>query len=173
MSDEELMSLYAQSAQSEAFSELYERYHPRLVRYLNRRLFQKGRLDDLCQIVWLKIHRARSRFNSEMSFPSWFFTIALNVLRDYTREKPSPLELHEAEVAASQESESSWDFQRQMAEIETHLQILPPLARDLILLVGFEGFSSAEAATILEISPESARQILSRQRRKLKEALND
>lgn len=170
------------SGNSDAFSELFDRYEKRLKAYLKRRLGTYGQLyaEDIFQMTWLKIHSARKRFDSSKKFSTWLYTIALNNLRDHLRS-PHIKSKHDVfdenqkfkteEMSAEQSLISREDFE-QVSEV---LQLLPEAQREIVILSDWEGFSSKEIGDILGLKDATVRQQLSRSRKfitdRLKESL--
>src|SRR5262245_39811564 len=94
MTDEELMRRYAFEADEASFAALYHRYAGRLYGYLKSRLPSESDRDAVFQEVFLKLHASRKKFQRELPFSPWFFTIARNTATDHLRtlkhrEKPS------------------------------------------------------------------------------------
>ena len=84
--DTELMSLFRDTAQREAFDALYQHSRGRLFAWLRWLLReQHARLDaiDLLQDTYVNVYRYSSSFRSDHagSFRSWVRTIAANVVR--------------------------------------------------------------------------------------------
>lgn len=158
----------------EAFAELYQRYRDKLLGFFNRRLPRNKEIAlDLAQITWLKVHKARKSFDPSKKFSHWFFSIALNSLRDLMREPKIEIELKDFDLDTNyeQSSEHSLEIREQVELLQKHIQELKPLTRDLILLSDYEGFSSQEIAIMFGIKDATVRQSLSRARAALREAI--
>ena len=174
--DEALMKEYC-NGDRRSFRLLYERYEKRLLGFLNRRLSgsKQDFVTDLFQITWLKVHQSRSRFDERQTFSTWFFTIALNALRDHAREARWH---HEFSTDESLESYNlvvdPHEKNDRLEQIQNLERILPELSvrqRDILLLSDWEGFTSKEVSEITKISDESVRQILSRTRSQVRKLL--
>ncbi len=168
--DEDLMTAYS-AGNKMAFQLLYGRYENRLLGFLRRRLSsrQMAIVPDLFQATWLKVHQARTKFDRTHKFSSWFFTIALNTLRDFVAEARHRFEAPTDDEILSQAAVMpSEDFNHDLKRLETFLNRLSNLQREVILLSDWEEFSSKEIATMYATSDGAIRQIIFRTRKQLK-----
>jgi RNA polymerase sigma-70 factor (ECF subfamily) len=85
-SDEELFELY-QAGTERAFEEIVARYEPQILGFLHRRLRDEERVRELAQDTFLRVHRARDRYDSGRKFSTWIFTIANNLLKNEFRNR--------------------------------------------------------------------------------------
>ena len=72
----------------DAFSQLAERYRPRLVHVIHRRLGRhQSHVDaeDVTQDALTKAYRNLSHYNFKFRFSTWLYTIAFRVAQDYVR----------------------------------------------------------------------------------------
>lgn len=83
-SDEALMEGYARG-DAGAFDELFARYEGRAYAFFLRRTGSEDRAADLYQELFLRIHRARDRYDPARPFAPWFFQIARRLLIDALR----------------------------------------------------------------------------------------
>lgn len=81
-SDEELMA-QLQAGDERALAQLMQRYQGALYGFLSRRVGSAA--DDLFQETWIRIVRARERFDTERRFAAWLYQIANNLCRDRYR----------------------------------------------------------------------------------------
>ncbi|HEX6927418.1 MAG TPA: sigma-70 family RNA polymerase sigma factor [Longimicrobiaceae bacterium] len=84
--DEELFELY-QEGDHEAFTNLVNRYEPLIKGFLFKRLKDEERVQDLAQDTFLRVHRARERYDSGRKFSTWIYTIASNLLKNEYRNR--------------------------------------------------------------------------------------
>lgn len=178
-SDEDLMGVYADHGNAEAFSELYHRFESRLYGFFLKRLsFDTWSLAlDLFQKTWLKVHRARHRFDRRQKFSTWLFSIALNVLRDEWRLPGTLSSLEEVEemerIPSTEDQERDLSLKEDLARLEGTLSQISDLQREALILSEWEGFSSQELAKALGISEAAARQTVSRARKKVREIMKE
>lgn len=75
LSDEALMDRYARG-DGAAFDELFARYQERAYAFFLWRVGSAEHAADLYQELFLRIHRARERYDPGRPFAPWFFQIA-------------------------------------------------------------------------------------------------
>jgi RNA polymerase sigma-70 factor (ECF subfamily) len=86
LSAEELFASY-QNGDEQAFAEIMERYEPLIKGFLHKRLKDEERVQDLTQDTFLRVHRARARYDSRRKFSTWIYTIASNLLKNEYRNR--------------------------------------------------------------------------------------
>ena len=86
LADERLVELY-RSGNDEAFRTLVERYEPSIKGFLHKRLKDEDRVADLTQDTFLRVHRARDRYDSSRKFSTWIYTIAGNLAKNELRNR--------------------------------------------------------------------------------------
>jgi RNA polymerase sigma-70 factor (ECF subfamily) len=89
--DEELATAHLEGV-PRAFQELYERYQPRLHRFVRRKIEDRERAQDLAQETFIRVLRHLPRFQTDKKFSTWIFTIAANLAKNEFRNRSrSPL----------------------------------------------------------------------------------
>jgi len=172
--DEELMDAYSHG-QETAFLELYGRYEARAFSFLKLSLGKSRShlAQEIFQKTWLKVHQSRRSFDRKKRFSSWFFTIAMNTLRDevgQAREKRIHENIDNAVLVSSEPLADELFSRAQNLEKLSHcLGRLPDRQREIVLLIDLEGFSSQEASKMLALSDSAVRQLLFRARKGLRE----
>jgi RNA polymerase sigma-70 factor (ECF subfamily) len=165
--DETLMERYA-NGDAAAFEELFRRYEPRAFSYFSRRLASADRAEDLYQEVFLRIHRARHRYDPARPFAPWFFQIAHRLLIDDRRRAyrahEQRSERRYLEAAADHASDTVSD-REQLARLFDGLS-----ADERFVLVSAkgEGVSYSELARRLGRSVDAVKQLASRAARRLR-----
>ena len=86
LSDEQLFELY-QAGNDTAFDQIVTRYQPLIQGFLHKRLKDDERVQDLTQDTFLRVHRARQRYDSGRKFSTWIYTIASNLLKNEYRNR--------------------------------------------------------------------------------------
>lgn len=151
--DEQLMAAYA-GGSVEAFEDLFSRYRHRVYGYFARAFADGPRAADLFQETFLKLHRARHRYDPVRPFATWLFAIAANVRRDALKslgrrpgdepgDEPSP---EPANPATPERLLLAGERQR---KVSTALARLPEGQREVVLLHRIEGLSFPEIADAL------------------------
>ena len=154
--------------QPELMGVLYERHAPAVFRYLARRAGLPA-AEDLLSEVFIAALSASSRVmahDSGSALP-WLYGIGLNVLhRHFRQPQPAP--------GVTRDFGMDWDAvddrldaRAERGRLRAALSVLTDSDRELLLLVGWEGLSQAEAATALGISPGAARVRLHRARKRV------
>lgn len=174
-----------------AFERLVARYQTRLLRLLTHMVGDRDRAEDLTQDVFLRVYRARDRYQPESRFATWLFTIANNVALNARRSHARRHEVNLAPaavdgsgpLAATRPLErmlavSSGQIPtRQIDKAETRevvrlaLEALGERQRLAVLLNKFEQLSYAEIGRAMGLSPPAVKSLLSRARLNLRDAL--
>ncbi len=156
-----------------AFRELYARFAAASFGFLLRLAGRRDVAEDLHQDVWLSIARHATRLAPDTDLPAWIFTVTRNRFVSSRRraevavpaDDPADLDLRAAEPAPTDDP-ACRDLERALAS-------LPDVHGEVLLLVGVEGLEIAQAAAVLSIRPDAARQRLARARAALAEALGE
>jgi RNA polymerase sigma-70 factor (ECF subfamily) len=158
---------------SAAFEAIYEAYRPRLFGFLVRLSRRRDVAEDLLEETWLRLVTRAKDLTDDTRLGPWLFTVARHLFASWCRHRslddgriwgmgPSwpgvwPVE-SPFEAAARSETERS---------LEAALARLPLRDREVLLLVGGEELSPAEAAAVLGVTPEALRKRLQRARERL------
>jgi RNA polymerase sigma-70 factor (ECF subfamily) len=170
-SDSELIAGLAR--QPELLGVLYERHAPAVFRYLARRAGAPAAEDLLSEVFVAALSSSKRvvAHDSGSALP-WLYGIAINVLRRHFRkQQPAPSVAFDLGIDwdAVDDRLDAWAGR---GRLRTVLASLSDSDRELLLLVGWEGLSHAEAATALGISPGTARVRLHRARKRAISALD-
>src|SRR5207237_2205404 len=84
--DEELMSAYV-AGDARAFEKLFARLAPRVHGFFLRSFRDTGVADDLLQVTFMKLHRARERYRNDLRVSPWIFAVAARVRLDELRRR--------------------------------------------------------------------------------------
>jgi len=135
---------------SVAFDELYKRLAPKVLGFLVRLTRDRPRAEDLLQVTFSKLHRARGAYLPGAPVLPWAFAIARRSFYDERRRAKARREVlsndgrlpdtHAAEAPAALELEDA---------LENGLETLPATYREAIELTKVAGLSVAEAAGVL------------------------
>jgi RNA polymerase sigma-70 factor (ECF subfamily) len=157
-----------------AFDVIYERYRARIFSFLLRLSRNRTLAEDLLDEVWLRLVMNARKLREDTNLPAWLFTVARNLYWSARRNSPA----HEDRDGWLWPEPQRWPSPYELAaagelerNIETALAALAPHHREVLLLVGIEGLTPAEAAAVCGVSPEALRQRLSRARAALAERL--
>ena len=177
--DERSLVTRLRAGDTGAFDDVYDAYRPRVFAFLLRMSRSRTVAEDLLDETWLRLVQYAPNLRPDTRMGPWLFTVARNLYWSYRRSSfveeasvsellglwpfptpwPSPFDL----AAAS-------ELQRR---VERALSRLSPQHREVLLLVGHEGLTPTDAATVCGISAEALRQRLSRARAALAQHLDD
>jgi RNA polymerase sigma factor (sigma-70 family) len=161
-----------------AFDRVYELYRPRLFAFLLRLTRNRTVAEDLLGETWLRLVAHAGSLRPDTRLAAWLFTVARNLYWTHRRSR-----LLEAAVTAELltlwPAREDWPSPFELAsagelerKVELALAMLPPQHREVLLLVGYEGFTPIEAAAVCSVTPEALRQRLSRARAALAHAID-
>lgn len=140
----------------QAFAELYRAAAPRVFGYLFTLTRDAARAEDLVQVTFEKLHRARRRFAKGSPIMPWLFAIARNAFRDEYRGIRAR---NEGVTLDGELPERGTRVQARHAEArEEMMQALGTVTkkqRDAVVLTKLLGFSVAEAAAIVGTTANS------------------
>jgi RNA polymerase sigma-70 factor (ECF subfamily) len=145
----------APRARPESFRDIFTRHARFVGRALKALGVMEADLDDVCQDVFLVVHRRLDEFEGRSSLRSWLYAISVRVAADYRKsayvtrlraresltELPAPCELGRPEARLL---------------LSGALAALDEDKRDVLLLHDIEGFSVPEAADILGCPVQTA-----------------
>lgn len=147
-----------------AFETLIERYKKRIINFAARYLGESSEAEDVAQEVFIKVFKARSSYSPTARFSSWIYTIALNVCRNWKRQKRSP-SLPPEKIPSYRENLSS------LWAIKEAIDSLPEREKLALILAKFEGLSILEISEVMQVSPQAVKSLLWRARERLKKML--
>lgn len=151
----------------DAISDLYRRFNPSLVRFLEGR---SGAGADLAQDTWIAVFASLASFEGdERQFRSWLFTIARRRVVDHWRRAGrQPVTTHApVQIEAVSARDTAGDELIAREAIAELVQDLSPEQADVVLLRVVAGLSVDEVADIIGKSPGAIRVIQHRALRRL------
>lgn len=171
---------------AEAFGELVDRHQNRLVSVLSYQVGRRELAEELAQEVFLRVYKARHRYEPGAKFTTWLFTIAnnlaLNALRGLSRKKEVRLAASSSDetgVAAPHPAAASAGLPTRLADqgelreaVQAAIASLSERQRTAVLLAKFEHMEYAEIGEVLGMSDKGVKSLLARAREKLRLALN-
>jgi RNA polymerase sigma-70 factor (ECF subfamily) len=188
-SDEELLLEYRSRGDRRAFDRLVHRYERELFGYLRHYLGNADQAEDVFQQTFLQVHLKCEQFQSGRKVRPWLYSIATNQAIDSQRrnrrhrmisldrrtgggtaeETGSLVELLDSqEPGPTQEVESV----EQRDEVRRAIDQLPEQARQVLILVYFQGLKYREAADVLSIPVGTVKSRLHGAIQRLSETLN-
>lgn len=135
----ELVGLVVRAQRSEmaAQSELVRRYTVRLSAFVRPILFQPSAVEDVVQMVFIKMVRRLTLLRDPAVFESWLFRLARNTAVDFLRRRRCRPTMVSDEVMFEQAPDTS--SERSVAEIMEALHValtrLSPKDRNLVTMI--------------------------------------
>jgi RNA polymerase sigma-70 factor, ECF subfamily len=164
--DEELLAVYAETGNREAFEELVHRYEPELYHFLRQRLGDTQWAEDAFQATFLQVHLKCRQFAPDRSFRPWLYAIAahqaVDLVRRNRRHKAVSLSAAEDTDGRGQPLSSlletnEADPGERLNRIEDRqwtraaLKRVPVKIRQVVILVVYKGLPYQEVANVLGI----------------------
>jgi len=160
------------------FGILYERYLPRLYRYMLTRMGSREDAADLTQLVFTRAFAGLAGYRSNRApFPAWLFRIARNAAADAHRRRRATVSwggLPEALIAMDgTEPEAIAEKRDRLTRLRSLLERLDPAKRELLALRFASELSVREIAAVLGKSEAAVKKQLTRTITTLKEYYHD
>ncbi len=168
----------------EAFATLVRRFQDRVLGLAYRYLGDRNAAEDLAQEAFLRVYRAKDRYEPRAKFSTWLYRIVVNLCLNELRWRKGRKAVA---LAVSTETSSNLNIdtedeeapdpvraleERELAEkIREIIAELPENQRIAILLNKYEGLSYQEVAEAMETSVMAVKSLLTRARVKIKERL--
>lgn len=172
-SPEVLMVRYVEG-DSAAFEELYRQVSPKLFGYLLRMTRQRDQAEDLVQITFSKIHRARESYLKGAPLLPWVLAIARRSFFDLKRRsKVRPEYLSHDGTLPEPPSEKAPLGNDVVEALELAMQRLPEAYAEAIQLTKITGLSIAEASEVLGASKTAVKLRVHRGYKQLRKNLED
>jgi RNA polymerase sigma factor (sigma-70 family) len=160
-----------------AFDAVYAEYHRRVFAFLARLSRRRDLAEDLAEETWMRLVTHAPNLRPDTRLGPWLFTVARHLYISYCRSRMvedagmgSLLGLwpsHQTTVSPF-DAAAVGELERRL---EDALAAMPAKYREVLLLVGVEEFTPAEAAAVCGLRPDAFRQRLSRARTMLSRAL--
>ena len=146
VSSEDLMERYV-DGDANAFNELYARHAGPLFGYLLKLTRQREQAEDLVQITFTKLHRARASYLKGAPLNPWLFAIARRSFYDEVRSQRSRREALSRDGVLPEAAATGARSKIELPHaLDRALARLPAAYREAILLTKFFGYSGDEAA---------------------------
>ena len=175
-SDAELLRRHV-DGDAEAFGELFRRHRDRLWAVALRTVCDSEEAADALQDAMLSAFRRAGDFRGESAVTTWLHRIVVNACLDRLRRRANrPAYTGDADALAALAAPTSL-ADRDGADpaavtairldVDAALGVLPPPQRAALVLVDMLGFSVADAADILGVSPGTVKSRCARSRARL------
>lgn len=135
-----------------AFERLFARLAPRVHGFFLRSFRDPAVADDLLQVTFMKVHRARETFDKEARVAPWLFAVAARVRLDELRKRMRLPEDADEEALARADEQAPRDpppDKDVQDAVRAALERLPESQRVVIHLHRYEGMTFPEIAKVL------------------------
>jgi RNA polymerase sigma-70 factor (ECF subfamily) len=148
---------------------------PRLRRFARALAGGRDAADDLVQDTLERAWAKRELWQAGTNLRAWLFTVMHGVFVNGTRRRRPSESLDALDGDAGQRADGSASAETATAvrELREALQRLPDEQRQVVLLVGLEQFSYAEAAGVLGVPIGTVMSRLARGRERLRQLLEE
>ncbi|MEL6904472.1 MAG: sigma-70 family RNA polymerase sigma factor [Planctomycetota bacterium] len=173
-----LMVRWCDTGDEAAFEELVELYSGRIFALVTRFLGRRSGRDDLVQEVFVRIVRARDRYEPTARFSTWLYSIVYRMCVNETQRARSavsidagedgPLQIEDESAALPDAASERADAVRAVREA---IASLPENQRIAVVLARYHGLAYAEIAETVGSSPKAIKSLIHRARETLRERL--
>ena len=170
------LMLRAKDGDSLAFEQIYNEYITPIHRYVYYRVQHREDVDDLVQVIFLKVFESLPRWQPKQKPLAFFYTVARNTVIDYWRKKGRELpqdDITDLNITTDEHLilSSNIDNQKQLKRIMQVIKSLSQDYQDVLIMRFVNDLSTKEIAKLLKKSEASIRKIQSRGLKKIKELL--
>jgi RNA polymerase sigma factor (sigma-70 family) len=160
-----------------AFNQAFGAFHQRVFAFVLRMTKQRELAQDVVQETFLRLAQNATTLQPNTNLRAWLFTVAYRLTVSHIRKMQvraamtSDLWMRGHAETPFTGPEQALSSSQTQARIESAFAALPVVYREIALLVAFEEISVQDAAGIIGIKPEAARQRLARARKMIAESL--
>lgn len=168
------------AGKSGAFERLVREYQGLCWHVVDRMVRHPDDTRELCQEVFLRIHRSLHQYRGDSALKSWIAQVAYSVASRHLERKRIPLVQmcgEENEPGIEEIISDGFDLEASVSdeEINTHLhsaiEALPPLQRTLLTLYHLEEMQIGEIAQVTGLAEGTIKSHLFRSRKRLRSIL--
>nr|WP_206702748.1 RNA polymerase sigma factor SigZ [Bacillus sonorensis] len=150
--------------------DLWNRYHEPLKKFIASRVRDQSMVDDILQIVFMKIQIHLPGLKDEQSIRGWIYRIARNSIIDFYRTERSIDQLPD-HIEFSDEADEENFTKEAAACIRSSIKKLPEKYRVALELTEIQGLSQKDLCEKMDISYSGAKSRVQRGREKLKQLM--
>ena len=142
-----------------ALEELFNYYYPRLFNFSKSFLKIEDGIDDILQVVFVKIWQNRKSIKNSGTFNSYIFTITRNLLlneqRSRLHKQSTKEEISKLSVAPEYSLMEQIEYTDLKEKVDHIVNELPQRQKEIFVLSRTEGLSHKEIAEKLKISTKT------------------
>jgi RNA polymerase sigma-70 factor (ECF subfamily) len=168
--DEKQLILSCLEGEVEVFREIVAIYKSKAMALALNMLGNREDAEDACQETFIRVYSNLDKFDLQSPFRNWFYTILSNRCLDALRKRRrffsffKKMKEEYTDNTSTQSSSSS----RSQPLAPKILEGLSPKERVALCLWASEGYSDTEIGKVMKCSPSTARVLLYKARKKIK-----
>ncbi|MEC5143894.1 RNA polymerase sigma-70 factor, ECF subfamily [Chitinophaga sp. 180180018-2] len=150
-------------AEVAAFDSIYHQYHQAVFKNICKLVPQQEAAEDILQEVFLALWNNRHKLSLTSEVDRWLFVVSYNKSIQYLKtaaKEKSLLALHPEQPVSTDDDNFAILKDMQLHLISDAIEKLSPRKKMIFRLCRLEGKSLQEAASILGISPHTAKEYL-------------
>ncbi len=166
----------AQAGDPSGLSDLYDRYHTGIFRFLYYRVGDRHTAEDLASETFIRVLRSLHTFRTKnVTFEAWLFRIARNLAIDHYRKTngKSHLSLEEEMIADRDDPVLTAENNLTSDLLLQALSMLSEIQRDVVVLRFVNGLPITQVAQALHKSEDAVKALQRRALYALRETLTD
>jgi len=170
----------ARAGDERAFHDLVERYEPRVAATVVGMLGPGDEAEDVGQETFIRLYRSLERFRGDSSLGTYLTRIAINLsLTALKRRKRWTARFVRQDEGEREGPEGSWDPRGQLErddvarKVRAAVDRLAPNHRTVVVLRMIDGYSTREAAEILDIPMGTVMSRLARAMERLEKEMKE
>lgn len=156
-----------------AFRMLVEKWKNALINFFYRSTSNAATSEDLAQLTFINIYRARENYRARAKFSTYLFQIARNVLINEYRQSARRPQSVELETDFTDDKNSDMETAELEEIFELAIAEMPENQRTAILLLKQQGFTYDEIAKTMDASVGAVKTWIFRARATLRNALRE
>jgi RNA polymerase sigma-70 factor (ECF subfamily) len=175
--DQELMAQVKNGSQK-AFRLLFDHYKGPVMTYLSQIVKNQKVAEELAQESFLKVYRSRDRYQPQLKFTAWLWTIAMNTALDHMRQKadylvddPAIGEIDAVEDSAPGAEEALIHHASEL-QVKKCMEALTPGQREVLLLRTVGELSYEEIMSQLGLTLPQVKSLLNRAKKSLTQCVS-
>ncbi len=154
------------------FDSLWEEFSIPLKVFIKRRVNQEQDVEDILQMVFIKIYHNLDSLNQSSKLHAWIYTITKNTIVDYYRTHKQDLSISDIIEDITIEEVEEETFNHEIAQcLHVMIKRLPEIYKQAIILTEYENLTQKELAWKMGLSISGAKSRVQRARRLLKDML--
>ena len=171
-----LLMLRVREGDSKAFEELVHKHRRNVLNLVYRYLGDAAAAEDAAQEVFVKVYRARNKYDPTGKFSTWLYRITANHCINLIRARKARPTVSEpivdlVEHPGTEHPDAAIQREELRSAVKNAIASLPPQQRLAVLLARFEDLSHNEISDAMGLSLNAVKSLLFRAKENLQELL--